>query len=92
MAFKLCKWRKWDDREEYEGIKYPGIYVIAISSTELANQKFTYCDEIVYVGMTNAVAGLKGRLRQFDNTIVKPTGSTVGQTACSSSMRITAGW
>jgi hypothetical protein len=30
---------------------------------------FSWCADIVYVGMTNARGGLKSRLQQFDNTI-----------------------
>ncbi|GAI07535.1 unnamed protein product, partial [marine sediment metagenome] len=30
---------------------------------------FDWIREIIYIGMTNSKGGLKGRLRQFDNTI-----------------------
>jgi hypothetical protein len=35
---------------------------------------FSWLKEINYVGMTNSIAGLKGRLKQFDNTIKGKTG------------------
>ncbi|MDV5862200.1 hypothetical protein QM298_15095 [Pseudomonas mendocina] len=66
---QFSTWRKWSDKDKYEGIQYPGIYVIAISTSDISGQEFKYLDQIVYVGMTNSVAGLKGRLKQFDNTI-----------------------
>lgn len=64
-------WYPWNSRNEYSGIEYPGVYIIVISRHNLANQPFFWSEEIVYVGMTNAVLGLKGRLTQFDNTISK---------------------
>jgi len=45
------------------------VYVIAKSRRRLANSRFTWSGEIVYIGMTNGVAGLIGRLKQFDDTI-----------------------
>ena len=63
-------WRKWDDRDKpTEQTKYPGIYVVALSASELAGQPFSFSDAIVYVGMTNA--SLKTRLTAFDKTIRK---------------------
>jgi hypothetical protein len=35
----------------------------------LSEKPFSFSKKIIYIGMTNAVAGLKGRLLQFDNTI-----------------------
>lgn len=55
-------------------LKQPGVYLIAISTTDIQGQPFSWIPEIVYVGMTNALGGLKGRLKQFDNTIVGKTG------------------
>ena len=69
MERYFSSWHKWSDRESYAGIKYPGIYIAAISSQPLTGKPFSYSDKIVYVGMTNSVKGLKGRLIQFDNTI-----------------------
>jgi hypothetical protein len=59
----------WSDRANYGGIKYPGIYVVAISANDLSGQPFSFRPEIVYIGMTNSQWGLDGRLWQFDNTI-----------------------
>jgi hypothetical protein len=67
-------WTKWNDRNSLNGIKYPGIYCIAISEIDLSEQDFEIISKITYVGMTNSKAGLKGRLKQFDNTIIGKTG------------------
>ena len=69
MESYFSTWHRWSDRNSYSGVDYPGIYVVAISSRNLSGNEFSYLKEIVYVGMTNAVSGLKGRLAQFDNTI-----------------------
>jgi hypothetical protein len=51
------------------GITCPGVYVVAITRQALTGRKFSWRKDIVYVGMTNSVAGLKGRLNQFDRTM-----------------------
>jgi hypothetical protein len=71
---RFSRWVHWARRNELDGLRFPGVYVIAISRTSLSNKRFSWTHEIVYVGMTNAAAGLKGRLKQFDNTIVGKTG------------------
>ncbi len=71
---KFTKWLKWDNRDAPEGIVYPGVYIAAISEQDLSDNKFSWIPEIIYIGMTNSVTGLKGRLKQFDNTIVGKSG------------------
>ena len=72
---KFSKWYKWKNRNNAENIKFPGIYIIIIiSENNIEGQKFNWLPDIKYVGMTNSVAGLKGRLKQFDNTIIGKTG------------------
>ncbi len=66
---RFTKWMRWTDRSLAEGIKYPGIYIIAITDEDLSGQNFLWTTDIVYVGMTNSLKGLKGRLQQFNNTI-----------------------
>jgi hypothetical protein len=63
----FTNWVKWEDRNELDGINYPGIYCIAVSSKLL--NKFKFIKELEYIGMTNSIGGLKSRLRQFDDTI-----------------------
>jgi hypothetical protein len=69
MEQKFTNWIKWEDRNELEGINYPGIYCIAVSNKIL--NRFKFIKELEYIGMTNSKGGLKSRLRQFDATIKK---------------------
>lgn len=62
-------WCKFDDREKLESINYPGIYALAIFRKNLAGSSFEYRDEIVYFGMSNSKAGLRGRLNAFNNSL-----------------------
>lgn len=71
---KFTKWLSWNSRGDHAGFNYPGIYAIAYSSSDLSNKPFAWRKEVIYVGMTNAVSGLKGRLQQFDNTIAGKRG------------------
>ena len=71
---KFSKWYKWENRNNAVNIDFPGIYIIAISEENIEGKKFDWRQDIKYVGMTNSVTGLKGRLKQFDNTIIGKTG------------------
>lgn len=62
-------WVKWEDRNSLGGIKFPGIYSIAVSNHNLNGKEFSLVREIEYIGMTNSSGGLKSRLSQFNNTI-----------------------
>lgn len=65
---------KWDDRNEADSIKMPGIYAIAIVDQNIEGNDFKLLKEIVYFGMTNSQDGLRSRLKAFDNTIKNKTG------------------
>jgi len=65
----FSQWVQWHDRTNLQGIKSPGIYVIAKSNRNIAKRPFSWRKEIVYIGMTISKAGLKSRLQQFDDTI-----------------------
>ena len=65
----FSKWISWDRRNELKSLNYPGIYIVAHSKRKLTGAKFSWVKEIIYIGMTNAVGGLKGRLYQFDQAI-----------------------
>ena len=65
----FSKWEKWEDRNTLSGIKYPGIYCIALIERDISKNDFSWIPEIAYIGMTNSKGGLKSRLKQFDNTI-----------------------
>jgi len=70
----FSKWAKWIDRDKLDGIEFPGIYCLAINEKDISDKDFEWTDKINYIGMTNAASGLKGRLKQFDNTIQGKTG------------------
>lgn len=65
----FSRWVKFTDRNSLENINYPGVYCIAITDKNLSSKEFDLIEDIKYVGMTNSINGLKGRLYQFDNTI-----------------------
>ena len=67
-------WVSWNDRGNLKNIRYPGVYVIAISRSHIAGLPFSWTRTIKYVGMTCSPSGIKGRLRQFDNTIIGKRG------------------
>lgn len=71
---RFSRWQEWRTRDELEDLHFPGVYAIAISQKDLSGKAFAWQPQIVYFGMTNSVAGLKGRLKQFDNTINGKTG------------------
>lgn len=71
---QFTRWVAWNDRDTLDGIKYPGIYAAAITNQNISGHTFSWMPEIIYIGMTNAVSGLKGRLKQFDNTVIGKTG------------------
>jgi len=62
-------WERWHSRNKLGELEYPGVYALALSTSNIAGRSFSWRREIIYVGMTNAVSGLKGRLKQFDNAI-----------------------
>jgi len=71
---RFSPWKAWNERESINGVRFPGIYALAVSDALLTGQKFSFLPEIAYFGMTNAVSGLRGRLKQFDNTILGKSG------------------
>ena len=71
---KFTDWLTWETRNTASNVRYPGIYILAISDANISDSAFTWIPEIVYVGMTNSIAGLRGRLKQFDYTIVGKRG------------------
>lgn len=65
----FSNWAAWRKREDITGIRYPGVYAIAYTPSDISRTTFSWRTEIIYIGMTNAVYGLTGRLQHFDNTI-----------------------
>jgi hypothetical protein len=68
------KWYKWGKRNEIVNKNQPAIYYIAYSETDISNRDFSLLKEIVYIGMTVSIGGLKSRLDQFEATMKGKTG------------------
>lgn len=79
-TLEFSQWSKWDNRESKlkDELQHRGIYALRISKSDLEGQPFDLVRDIVYFGMTNSVAGLKGRLSQFNNTLRDKSGSGHG--------------
>ena len=45
----FTNWMRWVDREQSEGIQYPGIYICAITGEDLSSKDFSWVTNIVYV-------------------------------------------
>ena len=71
---KFSPWQSWALREDLKGLNFPGVYTISYSNRRSSGQEFRWRKEIIYIGMTNAVLGLKGRLKQFDNQLMGKEG------------------
>ena len=71
---RFSPWCQWRFRNELDGIQFPGVYGIAIASSRISSRPFSWRKQIAYIGMTNAATGLKGRLKQFDNTVAGKSG------------------
>ena len=69
MTPHFSTWALWQERANLDGLQFPGVYALAISDGDIAGAAFSWREEIVYVGMSNAKGGLKARLKQFENTI-----------------------
>ena len=72
-------WVPWEERNRIDSSKYPGIYLIAISTKDLSGLSPSYKD-VVYIGITNSKQGLKGRWQQFFNSIRGKSGHSGGNT------------
>ncbi len=78
-TLKFSPWAKWDERVSHlNDLQHPGIYALRISKRNFEGEPFDWVKDIVYFGMTNSVAGLKGRLSQFNNTLRDKSGGGHG--------------
>lgn len=66
---KFSQWVRWDEREQLEGITFPGIYALAKTRKRISGELFSYRKDIIYIGMTNSIGGLKSRLCQFERAM-----------------------
>ncbi len=74
MKQKFSNWVAWENRKDLIDVHFPGVYCLAVSSVDLANNSFEWIPNIAYIGMSNAKGGIKSRLKQFDNTIMGKSG------------------
>ncbi|MDB4754896.1 hypothetical protein OAF80_00410 [bacterium] len=58
--------------------KYPGVYVLAISSENNITDKVVEMKDVFYIGMSNAKNGVKSRLKQFLLGVEKGTSHSAG--------------
>jgi hypothetical protein len=65
----FTRWVPWLNRAQLAELDMPGVYALAITDRDISGRVFSWRAEIVYVGMTNAQNGLRGRLMQFDATV-----------------------
>ena len=79
-AIKILK-EKWElvqsNTKEIVKSKNPGVYVIAWSEKDLSKEQVKW-EDVYYIGMSNAKAGVQGRLKQFWNGVTKGTGHSAG--------------
>jgi hypothetical protein len=66
---RFTRWFAWKNKNTIQNIHYPGIYACALSANNLTSQDFQWLQALMYIGMTNSITGIKGRLQQFDTTI-----------------------
>ena len=66
---KFSNWVNWSNRNGLADIKFPGIYCISVTESDISNHVIKFIREIKYIGMTNSKGGLKSRLNQFENTL-----------------------
>jgi hypothetical protein len=68
---RYSPWVRWADRNKLQDLNFPGVYALAISKDDdVSGKPFSWIKAVVYFGMTNAVRGLKGRIEQFNDTII----------------------
>lgn len=65
---KFSPWYRWENREEYPLANCAGVYLIAISKKDLEGVVPSFAD-VVYIGITVAKKGLKGRWGQLDKCV-----------------------
>ncbi len=76
---QFSKWMLWEKRNDYSYKRYPGIYLISITSKNLAG-RYPSLKDVSYIGMTNSNGGLTGRWKQLDNSINGKSGHSGGIT------------
>lgn len=72
LKLEFTNWVKFEDKDKLEGVKFPGIYCIAISDFNLDLKPWNLNEDIKYIGMTNR--SLKNRLSAFSKSLLGESG------------------
>lgn len=67
-TIRFPPWYPWADRSQHESKRLSEIYLLAITSKDLAGTRPQWKD-VSYIGMTTSRGGLSSRWQQFANTI-----------------------
>ena len=63
----FSRWKQWNERTALEGIKYPGVYILARFKDRVPRIVRPRAERIIYIGET-CDNTLRGRLRQFNRS------------------------
>jgi len=66
---EFTPWHPWDKRKSISRVRFPGVYLIRITNSDLIDDSPARICDACYIGMTNSKGGLAGRLNQFNTTI-----------------------
>ena len=66
---QFSRWFRWKEREEYENIECPGVYLLAHFAAGTPVELNPQVREVVYIGQTWK-QGLRKRLRKFEKSAV----------------------
>jgi hypothetical protein len=66
---RFSRWLHWLERSNHPDISLPGVYVISRFLRAPPTRRFSFCSDIIYIGMSNSLGGVGSRLKQFDSTM-----------------------
>ena len=72
-------WYAWASRDQIDGWRYPGVYLVAITNAQLSGKAPRWAD-VCYIGMSNSKGGLCQRWAQFYNAVRGKKGHSGGNT------------
>jgi hypothetical protein len=78
-ALQFSNWYHWNRRSEFPDNKFPGVYLISVTSRSDLHGLSIGWKLVSYIGMTIAKGGLSSRWRQFDRAIRGGIGHSGGR-------------
>lgn len=72
------QWCHWSEIGQIANLNFPGVYALAITSEHLSGKSMKY-NQVSYIGMSNSLAGIKGRLSQLNRSINGKFGHSGGR-------------